>query len=83
MAQRSLSRRTGTRRSVDGMNAREQGIRSAAVITAALALVGVGGAVAVAAVVSHSDTATTSATTSSSDDQLSTGTQPMARTGGS
>jgi len=62
------------------MNAREQGIRSATVITAALALVGVGGAVAVAAVVSHSDNATT---TSTSDGQLSTGTEPMARTGGS
>jgi len=62
------------------MNAREQGIRSAAVITAALALVGVGGAVAVAAVVSHSNHATT---TSTSDSQLSTGTEPMARTGGS
>ena len=67
------------------MNAREQGIRSAAVITAALALVGVGGAVAVAAVVSHSDTATTTATTNgtTSSSQLSTGTVPMARTGGS
>ncbi len=62
------------------MNAREQGIRSAAVITAALALVGVGGAVAVAAVVSHSDQ---TKTTSTSDSQLSTGTEPMARTGGS
>ncbi|WP_211762578.1 hypothetical protein [Kutzneria sp. CA-103260] len=67
------------------MNAREQGIRSAAVITAALALVGVGGAVAVAAVVSHSDSATTSSSTSggSTSSQLSTGTDPMARTGGS
>lgn len=64
------------------MNAREQGIRSAAVITAALALVGVGGAVAVAAVVSHSDNATTT-TSTSSNDQLSTGTEPLARTGGS
>jgi hypothetical protein len=63
------------------MNAREQGLRSAAVITAALALVGVGGVVAVAAVVSHSDSATTTSTTSSSG--LSTGTTPMARTGGS
>jgi hypothetical protein len=64
------------------MNAREQGIRSAAVITAALALVGVGGAVAVAAVVSHTDHATTTST-SDTDSQLSTGTEPMARTGGS
>jgi hypothetical protein len=81
MPQPALSWNTARRRTVEPMNAREQGIRSAAVITAALALVGVGGAVAVAAVVSHSDTVTTTGGASSS--QLSTGAEPMARTGGS
>ena len=65
------------------MNAREQGIRTAAVITAALAVVGVGGAVAVAAVVSHSATTPANSTSTSSGDQLSNCSQPMARTGGS